>query len=172
MKLCWPRLALCIALFAASGCQQEFPDRAATLLRKADTLVVFSLEPFSGPSDPKGFHGWPVLGEVSVQDADRRAFVDAVIAGAAPRDSERSLCFEPRHGIRAVSKNGAVDLVVCFECSQVQVLYPGGRTETFIPNDKLYSALSAKLGKAGIPVAPTMTERMQKIRSAAKTETK
>ena len=164
MKSGFSRLALLIVAMAVSGCRQNFPERAATLLRNADTLLVLSLEPVGGPSDPKGFHGWPVLGEVSVPEKDREAFVEAVIAGAASNDSKRALCFDPRHGIRAVSKAGTVDLVICFECSQVQVFYSGGRNDYFIPNGNLHEALSAKLGKAGIPVAPTMSERMKQGR--------
>jgi hypothetical protein len=164
MKLGCSRLALVIAALAASGCQQTFPERAATLLRNADTLVLFSLEPFSGPSDPRGFHGWPVLGQVAIDKEDREAFVDAVIAGAASNDSKRALCFDPRHGIRAVSKAGTVDLVICFECSQVEVFYSGGSSDYFIPNSTLHETLSARLSKAGIPVAPTMSKRLKQVR--------
>lgn len=164
MKPGFSRLALVVAALAVSGCQQTFPDRAAGLLRNADTLLVFSLEPVAGPSDPKGFHGWPVLGQVAVDKEDREAFVEAVIDGAASNDSERALCFDPRHGIRAVSKTGTVDLVICFECSQVEVFYSGGSNEYFIPNNSLHETLSKRLSKAGIPVAPTMSKRLKQVR--------
>lgn len=164
MKPGFSRLALVVAALAVSGCQQTFPDRAARLLRNADMLLVFSLEPVAGPSDPKGFHGWPVLGQVGVDKEDREEFVKAVLAGAAPKDSERALCFDPRHGIRAVSKDGTVDLVICFECSQVEVFYSGGSNDYFIPNSTLHETLSKRLSKAGIPVAPTMSKRLKQVR--------
>ncbi len=164
MKPGFSRLALVVAALAASSCQQAFPDRAAKLLRSADTLLVFSLEPVAGPSDPKGFHGWPVLGQIGVDKKDREEFVEAVIAGAASKDAERALCFDPRHGIRAVSKDGTVDLVICFECSQVEVFYSGGRSDYFIPNSSLHKTLAARLSKGGILVAPTMSKRLKQAR--------
>ena len=140
---------------AACACQQAFPKRAATLLRGADTLQVLSLDPTNGAIDPKGFHRWPVVGEVLIGDTDRKPFVDAVIRGAKPQ-SEASPCeIAPRHGIRASSKEGTVDFVICFECGEVQVFYSQGGEEYLEPNSILAAILSETLTKAKIPVIPS-----------------
>jgi hypothetical protein len=35
------------------------------------------------------------------------------------------LCFNPRHGRRAVSHNKRVDFLICFECYQVAIYVDG-----------------------------------------------
>ena len=160
MKRALLLLALCMAIVAVNACQPAFPERAATLLQNADTLLVLSLNPARGAIDPKGFHGWPVLGEALIGDADRKLFIEAVITGIVPPGPEVTVCeITPRHGIRASSKMGTVDFVICFECSEVQILYSQGGQEYLVPNSILKAALSRATTKAGIPVLPSALER-------------
>ena len=151
-------LWLVLALVASSACSERdqpaaeedqeyevrpnvFPEYAATLLRSADTLEVLSLRPVpASKDDPKAFHEWPVLGTVLVEGADREALVETVIKSVAPPDTAVALCFDPRHGIHAITENGTVDLVICFECNQVRVYYSAGGEESYIPDFGLYTA--------------------------------
>ena len=166
---------LCLAMVASGACKESiqetlpesvvtpniFPERAAALLRSADTLQVLSLDP-GIRTETGGFHHWAVLGTVSIPDTDRKALVDAIIAGVAPPDTLMAMCFNPRHGIHAVAKDVTVDLVICFECNQVEVFYSEGSADGFMPSYNLEKPLSKILTDAGIPIALTLEERIKR----------
>lgn len=165
---------LCLAMVASSGCKDSvqeilpksvvtpnvFPERAAALLRRADTLQVLSLDPGT-KAKTDSFHDWAVLGTVSIPDADRKTLVEAIIAGVAPSDAGVASCFDPRHGLHAVAKDITVDLVICFECNRVSVFYSDGDEDFFMPSYNLARPLSKILNDAGIPIALTMSERIE-----------
>lgn len=131
------------------------PSRAAWLLRNADTIQVLALNPEYTVADPNGFHWYPVLGRADVPQADRKAFVEEVIAGAAPFGPEVASCFNPRQGIHASSKRGTVDLAICFECGAVYVFYSGDKdarlVKSFATRESLTLPLSRTLARARIP---------------------
>jgi len=175
LKPYFSKTVLCLAMIAFGACRENthqslqkpaeqpnvFPARAAALLRSADTLQVLSLEPVLAEADPKAFHQRPVLGTTSVTGLERTVLVDAIIAGVAPSDSWIAGCFDPRHGVHAIAKNGTVDLVICFECNRVEVFYSEGDTDFYMPGRSLEKPLSMVLTKAGIPISPTLTEMLQ-----------
>jgi hypothetical protein len=67
-------------------------------------------------------------------------------------------CFNPRHGVRAKSKEGMVDLVICFECSSVELYFSEDETERsgadLSPSWRMMTPLTATLTRAGIEVLP------------------
>jgi hypothetical protein len=122
-----------------------FPARAATLLRNADTIQVLKVGGEEGPY-PDGFHGYPIVTTATVEAADQKAFVEAIIAGVAPTMIVHP-CFMPHHGVHAVSKGGSVDLVICLLCSRVHVYYSDGTTDGYSPTDSISKALSRPFGE-------------------------
>jgi hypothetical protein len=162
MKLEFSRLVLFIAIVAVYACQEAprqeaasasveenvFPARAADLLRSAETIEVLALMPVAGDGDTELFHGYPVVRTVTVADADRRSFAENVIAAIAPTVIVKP-CFEPHHGIRAVSKNGSVDLVICLMCKQTRLHYSDDEVDDYVPNDDLMKPIAELFAKAG-----------------------
>ncbi|MCZ7648892.1 MAG: hypothetical protein M5U26_27155 [Planctomycetota bacterium] len=127
-----PTLLLCCILLS-TACAEDgnrMPELAQTVLEKAETFILYSLDPAAsrGEEKPKdAFHGYAVLGQTEVKDADARAkLVEAFKKGVKENQGEVAMCFEPRHGIRVKKGETTVDFVICFECLQVHC-YGGGK---------------------------------------------
>jgi hypothetical protein len=104
--------------------KQQLPERARSILEKADRFELFSLDPNAPKLKPgQGFHGWKVLGKTPVKEKKvQEKIMSALARGIAEQRGAIADCFKPRHGIRAFRKKEKVDLVICFECYQVLVL--------------------------------------------------
>jgi hypothetical protein len=94
------------------------PDQARAILEKAEQMEPLSLHPDRPQEKPEGdFHGWKVLGETVVKDAEtRKKLVAASARGVQENGGKVALCFNPRHGIRATHDGKTADFVICFEC--------------------------------------------------------
>jgi hypothetical protein len=98
---------------------KKIPEKAQTILDKAESLEVWSLEPDREKDAGKeSFHGWKVLGKTTVKADGKKPLLDALTKGLAEK-AEGARCFIPRHGVRAVVDDVTVDLVICFECEWV-----------------------------------------------------
>jgi hypothetical protein len=134
--------------------QNRIPEAVARLLDKADTFELYSLDPDEkgkGVGAKEGFHGWKVLGKTEVKDkAKRKRLTDAVRLGAEDNFGMAANCFIPRHGIRLKGNGKTVDLVICFQCLQVQVFVDGQRKEGFLITSDPQRAFDATLKGAGV----------------------
>jgi hypothetical protein len=63
-----------------------------------------------------------------------------------------ALCFDPRHGLRAIFDNKRYDFVICYKCSSLQIIHPGHEMEYLLLEDSP-DQLNAILAAAGIPLA-------------------
>ena len=159
-----PIILLLIGLLAG-GCVfayrqsrlRSVPAAAWTCLRQPRQMTVYSTIP--DPADPalagaRFFHGYRILGEVSVSAATDQQRVAETIKDAVLHFPDPSICFNPRHGIRVTDGHSAYDFVICFECGLMD-FYVGdqhvGGTEIGGPPDVLNSILTA----AGVPLAAT-----------------
>ena len=130
------------------------PRVAASAMRDADSFELLSLHPEPGRPDA-AFHGFAVLGRAPVSDAaTRRRLFDALQSGARWNVPLPALCFSPRHGIRATAGGRTVDLVICFECSQVKVWQGDRPAGMFIVSQSPQPAFDQALRDAGLPLAP------------------
>jgi hypothetical protein len=154
-----PVLAVATALLA--GCADppagsKLPEGARAALAAADRLELLSLDP-DGPRDGQaagGFHGWKVLGRTSVEAAETRAKLMAALEqGARENTGTAAGCFNPRHGIRATRGGQTTDLVICFECFQVQVYAGDTRDGGFLTTRSPQPAFDQVLRDAGLPLA-------------------
>lgn len=104
----------------------RLPDAVYEALLKDPGLVLLSLDPdrrkVVGGSDQ--FHGYLILGETVVGSADSRQSLAATLQRAlAAWDGGNSMCFIPRHGLRATHGGSTFEFVICFECGRLFV-YP------------------------------------------------
>jgi hypothetical protein len=106
------------------------PADAKTMLEKADSLELLSLEPTKQMEARKdSFHGWKVLGKKLIDNAElRKMLIAAFEKGVAEYQGTGARCFKPRHGIHVTHDGKAADFVVCFECYWVRA-YVGGKKE-------------------------------------------
>jgi hypothetical protein len=147
-------IVLATTLAASRAWGEEFPADVLAALQKADRFELYSLDPDIPDVKPKNdFHGWKVLGKTLVKDAAaRKKLVAALQKGVAENDGVAAGCFNPRHGIRVIGKNKTVELVICFECLQVQVFVGGQARQGFLTTESPQPAFDKILTDAGVPL--------------------
>lgn len=105
---------------------QGLPSEFAEILRETEVWTIYALEPeMRGPVE-SGFHGHAIRGQAMIESrSDRAQLSHALAQGIAGNQDMMASCFLPRHGIRAAAGDRVCDLVICFECLQINV-YDGG----------------------------------------------
>jgi hypothetical protein len=157
--------AFLLAAHQVRAAENKLPDRAKTILDKAKSYELFSLDPRKDEEkEEKGkdnFHGYKVLGKTTVKDAkDREKLLTALAKGIKESKGEIAKCFDPRHGIRATHDGQTVDLVICFECLQVYVYYGKGdkRAANVLTTRSPEATLDKILKDAGVKLSPKPKE--------------
>ena len=121
---------------------------------------MLSLDPGlgEGHTPPKGdYFGWKVLGKTIIEDPDtRQSVISAVEQGFAEWGSGTPpACFDPRHAIHASHNKKTVDILICFECTQVLVYLDDQRQEPYLPISRSPEPVFDKvLTEAYVPLAP------------------
>jgi hypothetical protein len=150
-----------IAAFVQSGCTYKSrPDKIPTPLRSAlesaaslELLSLNPLQPLEAKSDD--FHHFRVLGKTSISDpATVRKIVTAFESGVSDYDGVPASCFNPRHGIRIDDGAHRTDLVICFECEQVEVFVDGIGLNDLLISQSPRDVFDDTLKDAGIEPAP------------------
>jgi hypothetical protein len=120
----------------------HLPATLQRVLKDADEFILFSLDP-TPDSEHKAtntFKRYPVIGQTEIKAySTRRQLTEeldnairaegglTVSNGVISLSGPFAHCFNPRHGIRARKSREKVDLLICFECGQVQI---GSNSET------------------------------------------
>jgi hypothetical protein len=152
-------IALLLLTSAPEARAQDKPSSKdlAALFEKAEDLELYSLDPAADVKEAdakKGFHGWKVLGKTTVKEAKtRKKVIEALYKGLAESDGTMAKCFIPRHGIRATAGGKTADVVICFECLQVQ-FHVGDGSSTEATTASHQKVLDEVLTAAGVPLAP------------------
>jgi hypothetical protein len=153
-------LALLLASAAALpawGEDKPVVKNFKAVFEKADQIIIYSLDPSfdnKEPDESKGFHGWKILGSTTIKDAKARGKIVAAIAkGLDESDGTAAKCFNPRHGLRATVDGKPVDVVICFECLQMQ-FFAGEAPKTETTTRSPEKALDEVLTAAGVSLAP------------------
>jgi len=126
------RAAALLALLAAPvlGCG-SLPDSAVAVLDRPDSFQILALEPHpTGEAQPgvERFHGHGVLAKADVADPKARERIVDIVNRGVRKGGTQAKCFNPRHGVHAVQGGRAVDLVICYECSALEVVEDGHGT--------------------------------------------
>lgn len=129
------------------------PASVRAALAGAKSLELYSLDPSRQEDVPKdNFHDWKVLGKTNIAHAEqRKQLISALQNGVAESFGAAAACFNPRHGIRAVHEGKTVDLVICFECFQVQI-FVGEEQDSVLLTDSPQPAFDKLLTDAGVPL--------------------
>jgi len=140
--------ALCVA--AGAGCG-GLPASATGVLEGAEQFQIYRLEPYGEAAKPGEtvFRGHVIEARAEVKDAQSKAKITDIVNRGIRRGDTQAKCFNPRHGIHAVRAGKTVDLVICYECSAVEV-GENGVWSTMTTAD-VQSDLDAAFEAAGIP---------------------
>jgi hypothetical protein len=159
---------IAVAMAKGPDAKQEVTSREAlrTALLKGKGFELYSIyggalrrnekRPFP---DAGEFLGWPIIGKVAITDAKQiQQLVDPfVTAGSCFGNAScpRAMCFFPRHAIRVSYGGKNVDLLICFECAQVEA----SGVEGFSVDGAPEALFDATLKKAGIQLSRDIESR-------------
>lgn len=127
-------------------------------IESADEVILYSLDPeradlidHSPEHLAKLFNGYLILGQALIDDAsERRALVDSLCHGLADSPRMVELCFDPRHGLRIRTSSQNLDVVICFQCHQIQLK---GNSEFILISCSPQGVFDSALQKAHLPVS-------------------
>ena len=162
------RLAALSALLAALfGCGKDplSGAMASALLEAvegAEVVEIVSLDP-EPPEPPVGggvvpavkpgpaFHGWPFLDRsAAVSESDRAALLNDLRKMLRTPSDVAFACFTPRHAVRLKALGGDLDIVICFECLNMEIYAVPGGLPTFVSfrsaNEELWNRVFRRSG--------------------------
>ena len=147
-------VVVAVALVAVVLAWPRLPFTAARALDGADQYELLSLdwERSESPS-PEDFHRHRVLGHTEIADRTVRQRLNAALRhGVEPPLTPLPMCFNPRHGIRVVRGGQETDLLICFECHQVEVWRDGHVVATWTTDASPQATFDEALKRAGVPL--------------------
>lgn len=143
-----------LALVLLASCGDVTDD-----LVSADRITLYSLDPYANrpikwrAEEPtEAFHGYSVVGKVELDAPARQRAVAALRRGL--NRGHAAACFDPRHGLRAVSNGRTTDYVICFECGQCSIYRDRAMDGSTLVSDEPEPVLDAVLKEAGVALAP------------------
>ena len=119
--------------------QNALPPAVTNILKKGERFILLSLDPNIVIEERAGkpakelfqkelFHQYQVRRKVEIRTHEGRdELLRVLYKGIAVSEGWVAMCFNPRHGIRAVLGDETMDLVICFECFSIKV---HGKVET------------------------------------------
>lgn len=135
-----------------SPAPKYLPPDQRHFLESADEFTLYSLDPDREPKGTNTFCFHKILGQIRIErTAERTNLITALSDGIAEADGSAD-CFNPRHGIRAVKNGVAVDLVICFQCSAIEVFSSKGTHWGFPVSRTPATVFNGVLKKAGVPL--------------------
>ena len=156
----WTQHTLAV-LVLALGTTTHAEDKPSSkdlkaLFEKAETLELYSLDPGTDVKEPdatKGFHGWKILGKTAIKDAKtRKKILAAHVPGyRSQRWYGREVLHSARHGLRATVDGKTADVVICFQCLQIQFIV-GEASKTETTTNTPQKVLDEVLTAAAVPL--------------------
>jgi TPR repeat protein len=156
------RQVVLVAIFAMiAGCgvapaQPTLPEDVLKALNSPSSITLYSLQPWGGPDLPEwDFHGHHQNGHAVLNQEKAKQAVaalnDAISKGVAGLES---LCLiNPRHALRIISSGNTYDILICYECGQLE-LYKNGQSIPFSGSiGSKPDLLNRLLKQEGIPLA-------------------
>ena len=142
-----------IAMFAVPT-GDPLPAEVIAVIEKARTFEIISIDPVREPGINGPYHGFRILGRTEVKSKRlRNSLIASLTKGMKDAGEASYLCFEPRHAIRAVTPERSVDVLICFECLQVEA-HLGTTRYRLRTTRSPEPAFDKVLKDAGVPLAP------------------
>ena len=139
-------LPLCASFTVACGI--PLPKASVDVLAHADTFEVYRLEPHTEAPPEQTFLGNKIVARATVRDPKARDRIWNVVDQGVRSGGTRAKCFNPHHGIHAIRGTEIVDLVICYECGEVDVNGPNG--VTIVSTADVGAKLDAELRAVGL----------------------
>ncbi len=104
---------------------ERLSQKTRQVLEQADEIEIFDIvmKKFSAAApqvEPDDFQNYHVRKKAVIRDVNlKQQLLNALFYAVGSKDSG-SMCFTPRHGLRAIYKDQRVELVICFQCGNFQ----------------------------------------------------
>jgi TPR repeat protein len=156
------RRVVSVAIFAMiAGCgvapaPPKLPEEVLKALDSPSSITLYSIQPRGGPDLPEwDFHGHHQNGHLELKPNQAKqaiaALNDAISKGAAGIES--ACLINPRHALRVISSGNTYDILICYECGQLE-LYKNDQPLPFSGSiGSKPDALNRLLQQSGIPLA-------------------
>ena len=157
MRIIVASLLLLAVSVTASSDQEEIAAALEKLGEAPSKFVLYSLEPIKFHSQSvraaKLFHHFDILGHTEITDrSEQRALLRALAGGVREKkDHIVAMCFNPRHALHIEQSGRSIDLVICFECLQVQAY--GFPQEGFLTSASPQATFDTSLRRHHLPLA-------------------
>jgi TPR repeat protein len=145
-----------VFMFVRHPAPPKLPEEVLKALDSPSSITLYSIQPWGGPDLPEwAFHEHHQNGHVELNHEQARraiaALNDAISKGVAGLES---LCLiNPRHALRVVSSGITYDILICYECGQLE-LYKNDQPLHFSGSiGSKPDALNRLLQQEGIPLA-------------------
>jgi hypothetical protein len=141
--------------------EQALSNQTRAILDKSEKFILYSLDPYppyEETAENPRFHSHPILGQTEITDTKQKQELLAALYAAADEYRREGFaapfpsCFKPRHGIKAVAGTNWVELLICFECKQVEEYTSKGRGVTMV-GDNPARLFNRTLQKAKVPLS-------------------
>ncbi len=135
------------------GCGHAGSESGAAA--SSDDVVLFSISPQRARGDGASatFHGYPILGRMTVEGDDRKALLKALARGREDAPDVGARCFSPRHGLGITEDGGRLEYLICFQCFWMHTFQGSRRTATATIAKSPRDTFNRILREAGIPLA-------------------
>jgi hypothetical protein len=144
-------IGLCCGLDGAAVLNAALPARDRAILDSPDTFILYHINAHPDEDQvkhaPPGtfFHDYLIVGSAVVSNpGDITAMRKAIYASAGR--GELFACYDPGYALHAVRGSRFVDLVMCFDCTQMEIFDNVGKSSSTISRDPLplFQSLGAR----------------------------
>jgi hypothetical protein len=102
--------------------ENKLPEEVEKAIRSPQEAFLYSIEPPQlRRTTPDTFHGYQMHGRMKLEAGDQKFALETLRSAVASWEGVSALCFNPRHGLRLVTKTHTYDVVMCYECMAFQV---------------------------------------------------
>jgi len=160
-------LALSLWLsITTGGCQQPpalispevakrklLPAEVKQILDSAEQLELFSIgTPLTdSPALTDTFQTCILRGKATINEvSERKVLLNSLYKGIQ-ESADPAICFEPGYALRATSNSETVELLICFECNQIEITF-AGRTQMIDTSDSPLETFNTALRRANAPL--------------------
>lgn len=163
-RLVWAMVLLAV-LVVYKRPPTALPEDILSLINNAESIELYSLDAYTRDKDLEKFnaremtatkfHGQTIYGSRRFTDEDHKSRIRKAIIDSAPviENPFAAACFWPRHGVRFTAGDKHLDLVICFQCVNMQIYSPQ-REDSIQVTSAGKSVLNRILNAEGIPIEP------------------
>ena len=157
-RVAWGLVLLALPVICQQP-QTALPAAIVSLIQEAESIELFALDAYTRDNDPEHFdkhaisaskfHGQSIYGSHVFSDLASIARIKKAIFDSTQADIHPAACFWPRHGLRFLSGPKRLDLVICFQCHQMEI-YTSTGDEAATVMSAGESTLNSLLAQQGI----------------------